>query len=196
MIKKILTKIKCESIFHSFLAAFICLLFISCSVKYPIISVSKLNEMKKKKPIPHKQYIILQKSIENLDPSESDEILNTFYLIFNKQFNEAEKHIQLLSNTNSDENIIHFCNGLLNFFSENYSLAYQDLNNSEIENYNYLKYLLIGDCMLEMNNKPLNKNFSKREILFQFQKAMDSCGVEEIKDIIKIHIKFAKYGGL
>ena len=75
-------------------------------------------------------------------------------------------------------------------------MAYRDFENSEIENYNYLKYLLIGDCMLEMNNKPLNKNFSKKEILFQFQKAMDSCKVEEIKDIIKIHIKFAKYGGL
>jgi outer membrane PBP1 activator LpoA protein len=163
-----------------------------CAAKYPLISVNQVKKLKVNGYLPQKQYIIINKSLENLDSSSNDEILTVLQFINQKKLKEAENYIQSLSD--SDQNTVQFCKGLLHFYQKQYAVAYYKLDKIEIEEYNYLRYLLVGDCMMEMNTSPVDKHFNKSEILLQFQKSMDTCHNEKIKEVIKIHIKYVQYG--
>jgi len=163
----------------------------SCAVKYPIISVNKMNDIMKKGYISQTPYIVVENTIESSDSSARDEIMNTISLIHKKEREEAESYINSLTET--DRNVTLFCKGILNFFNDNYALAYDQLSQTDIQDYNYLKHLLIGDCMQEINLKTKD-SFKLKEILFQYQKSMDACSSKDIDQIIKIHIKYAKYG--
>lgn len=193
MNKKATTGRKLENILKTLFITLVCITLFSCSVKYPIISVNKLNDLKMLNSLPHEQYIVLQNEIDSPELAAKDEVLTTLYYIKSQELYKAKSYVKSLNNT--DEETVQFCKGVLSFFDKNYALAYQELKVSETAEYPYLKHLLIGDCMLELNAKSSAPKFKTKEILFQFQKSMDSCPNSEIKDVIKIHVKFAKYGG-
>ncbi|MCF7918515.1 MAG: hypothetical protein K9N06_01200 [Candidatus Cloacimonetes bacterium] len=187
-----LNKINQRSFFRIIPVILLFMLIAGCAAKYPLISVNQVKDLKVDGYLPQKQYIIINKSLENPDPSDSDEVLTVLQFISQEKLQEAENYIQTLSG--SDQNIMQFCKGLLHFYQKKYAVAYFELDKIEIEEYNYLRYLLIGDCMMEMNNKPVDKHFRKSEILLQFQKSMDTCHNEKIKEVIRIHIKYVQYG--
>ncbi|MDD3051981.1 MAG: hypothetical protein PHR06_12675, partial [Candidatus Cloacimonetes bacterium] len=105
----------------------------------------------------------------------------------------AEKFIESIP-SDTEESELNLCKGILFFYKKDFSTAINFLEKSNDTAYNYLKFILIGNCMLEINST--NHRFSEKAIFQQFQNAMDNCNSQSTKEVIKIHIKFARYGGI
>jgi len=167
----------------------VCLFLMSCSAKYPIVSVEYFEKMD---TIPHKQYIVIQNVMYDETNQVPSDVQYVISLLKKNSMKETEAYIKEMADSEYDKNSIDFCKGLFCFYKKDYTQSISFLENTQIKEYVYLKHLLIGDCMLEINKS--SERFSEKEILSQYQLAMDNCFSETIKEVIKIHVKFAKYG--
>ena len=164
------------------------LALVGCVQKYPIVTLEEIEPMKDY--LPQKQYILLE------EPAEINDINKVMLFLKDKDIKKAKELVSSLRNKGEKEKKLNFHDGLIAFFEKKYSVALHMLELAEIDSYKHLKYLIIGDCMYEMMIDPNYKNFTTKQILDNYQKALDYCKTEIYKEIIKMHIKYAKYGGI
>ncbi len=117
-------------------------------------------------------------------------------LLRNNDWQQAEKMLNnLVTEKSQPEEIINLSSGIYHFLKNDYFQAYKKLQKAKNTEFDSIRYLLIGDCMAEMNSDPISKNFSFKEIAHQYQLALDQTHNKNMKEIIKIHLKYARYGG-
>ena len=173
------------------------ILFISvgCVQKYPIVTVEEIEAIKAEKGgLPQIQYILFGESDEaNPEHTNLSEVMS---FLKEKEFEKAGGLVNSLKKNGMNEKKLNFYNGLIAFYEGKYSVALHLLRLAEVDEYKHLKYVIIGDSMYEMTLDSNYMNFSTKQILDNYQKALDYCEVDVCKEIINMHIKYAKYGGM
>lgn len=161
-----------------------------CRAQYPVVSVQEVSQKIAEKPLNNRLYIVLPE-FDDSTKVRHDTILQTLYLIQSKKTRKASDFVQTLATANQDT--LNFCKGVLLFYQNEYTTAYTMLQKSNVPDYTYLKFLIIGDCMREIRNSDATRH-TLRDILKQYQLAMNATDNKTIKKIIAMHVKFAKYG--
>ena len=168
---------------------------VGCVQKYPIVTLEEIKAIKAKKgDLPQIQYILLGESADV--NTEQTNLGKVMLFLKEKEFEEAGELVNSLRNNGMSDEKLNFYNGLIAFFEEEYSVALHLMELAEVDNYKHLQYVIIGDCMYEMTINSDYKNFTTRQILDNYQKALDYCETDVCKEIINVHIKYAKYGGM
>lgn len=168
---------------------------LGCVQKYPIVTVEEIKAIKAEKGyLPQIQYILQGESADV--STELTDLGEVMVFLKEKEFKEAQELVNSLKNNGMNEEKLNFYNGLIAFFEGKYSVALHLLELTEVEKYKHLQYVIIGDCMYEMTMNSDYKNFTTRQILDNYQKALDYCESDVCKEIINMHIKYAKYGGM
>lgn len=166
----------------------ICILFISgCMAKYPLLSIKELNDMTENEL--KQKYIVF---LENVSSSKDSLISTTLSFISNDEINQAKKFIAPM--LPSDDKTILFSEGIVYFFDEKYQDSLNKLNQGQSEKYEYLRHLLIACCMIELNKSNIYNPYGNDLIMNEFQKSIDLSFSVKMKNIIKMHVKFYKYG--
>lgn len=168
---------------------------VGCVQKYPIVTVEEVETIKAEKgELPQIQYILFEES-DDANPEHTD-LSEVMSFLKEKEFEKAEGLVTSLKINGMNEKKLNFYNGLIAFYKGKYSIALHLLKLAEVDEYKHLQYVIIGDSMYEMTLDSNYMNFSTKQILDNYQKALDYCEIDVCKEIINMHIKYAKYGGM
>ncbi len=165
---------------------------VSVRSKYKVISQSKyIEKFVNSYSISLKRYILVDevynvkssKSISNF--SDKDSIISATFSLLKKR---KDKIILNHLVNNSNDSLSYLIEGIYRFYNSDYSMAINSLKKFKMEEYTFLKYLLLADCISESAN-----NNEVSDLVKFYQKAYDSATTDTEKHLVKNRIKLIRY---
>ncbi len=169
------------------------LLIISgCSIQYNVITANQFIQMKDIN-LAVSKFIVINNEVIQDSSFKSKYIVEMLRAIYNKNKAETNSIITGMEVNCKDSDQMWFCRGLYAFHDYDYVKAISCLKKYDADEFKYLKHVYIGFAKMELRKRKL-KRYSDKEILSDYQTALNHTDDEKIKESIRLYVRYIRHG--